>query len=103
MILCNTKTHNKIFQKLFHARLAVFPLHGRPEPARTFLRRPGLARAVEPLVHFETTMGEQLQVDWAESRKGSQPLARVCATLGYSRASYLTLCATAALPTQQAV
>jgi transposase len=67
---------------------------------RAFLRMLRLAPAVEPLARFETAMGKQLQVDWVEFRKGAQPLHAFCATLGYSRSSYLTLCATAALPTQ---
>jgi transposase len=40
-------------------------------------------------VRFETAMGEQLQVDWVEFRKGSAPLHAFCATLGFSRASYV--------------
>ena len=34
--------------------------------------RPSLP--VEPVIRFETEMGEQLQVDWVEFRKGSAPL-----------------------------
>lgn len=49
----------------------------RPEPV------------ADPVVRFETAMGEQLQVDWVEFRKGSTPLHAFCATLGYSRASYV--------------
>jgi len=40
-------------------------------------------------VRFETMMGEQMQVDWAEFRKGERALYAFCATLGYSRASYV--------------
>ena len=40
-------------------------------------------------MRFETAMGEQLQVDWVEFRKGGAPLHAFCATLGYSRASYV--------------
>ena len=43
----------------------------------------------DPVVRFETAPGEQMQVDWVEFRKGSQPLYAFCATLGYSRASYV--------------
>ena len=46
-------------------------------------------REAEPLVRFETEPGEQLQVDWVEFRKGHAPLYAFCATLGYSRASYV--------------
>lgn len=44
---------------------------------------------IEPVVRFETVPGEQMQVDWVEFRKGSDPLYAFCATLGYSRASYV--------------
>lgn len=44
---------------------------------------------VEPEVRLDTAMGEQLQVDWVEFRKGSTPLHAFCATMGYSRASYV--------------
>jgi transposase len=43
----------------------------------------------DPVVRFETAMGEQMQVDWVEFRKGSVPLHAFCATLGFSRASYV--------------
>lgn len=56
---------------------------------RAFLRTLRPAPPAEPLVRFETAMGEQLQVDWVEFRKGEQPLHAFCATLGYSRASYV--------------
>lgn len=56
---------------------------------RAFLRSLRPAPAAEPLVRFETAMGEQLQVDWVEFRKGAAPLHAFCATLGYSRASYV--------------
>lgn len=62
---------------------------GEMSQLRAFLRtlRPG--EPTEPLVRFETAMGEQMQVDWVEFRKGSDPLYAFCATLGYSRASYV--------------
>ena len=44
---------------------------------------------VEPVVRFETEPGDQMQVDWVEFRKGRQPLYAFCATLGYSRASFV--------------
>ena len=56
---------------------------------RAFLRTLKPAQAMEPVVRFETAPGEQLQVDWVEFRKGVKPLYAFCATLGYSRASYV--------------
>ena len=56
---------------------------------RAFMRTLRPAAPAEPVVRFETAMGEQLQVDWVEFRKGSAPLHAFCATLGFSRASYV--------------
>ncbi|MHB8265862.1 MAG: IS21 family transposase [Acidithiobacillus ferrivorans] len=44
---------------------------------------------VEPVVRFETAPGEQTQVDWVEFRHGRNPLYAFCATLGYSRVSFV--------------
>jgi transposase len=46
-------------------------------------------RPADPVVRFETAPGEQMQVDWVEFRKGRNPLYAFCATLGFSRASYV--------------
>ena len=56
---------------------------------RTFLRTLKPKSAPDPVVRFETPPGEQLQVDWVEFRKGPHPLHAFCATLGFSRASYV--------------
>ncbi len=47
------------------------------------------ALPVDPVVRFETAPGEQMQVDWVEFRKGRNPLYAFCATLGFSRASFV--------------
>jgi transposase len=62
---------------------------GGQSQLRAFMRtlRPSLP--VEPVVRFETAMGEQMQVDWVEFRKGAAPLHAFCATMGYSRASHV--------------
>ena len=44
---------------------------------------------IDPVVRFETAPGEQMQVDWVEFRKGKNPLYAFCATLGFSRASFV--------------
>jgi len=43
----------------------------------------------EEMIRFETEPGKQMQVDWAEFRKGKEQLAAFVATLGYSRTSYV--------------
>jgi transposase len=50
------------------------------------LKPKGLA---PPKVRFETAPGEQMQVDWAVIRRGSNRLSVFVATLGWSRASYV--------------
>jgi len=44
--------------------------------------------APEPVVRFETSPGEQMQVDWATIRRGSDRLSVFVATLGWSRHTY---------------
>lgn len=62
---------------------------GGQSQLRAFMRSLRPAPPVEPEVRFETAMGEQLQVDWVEFRKGAVPLHAFCATMGFSRASYV--------------
>src|SRR5712691_6889558 len=45
--------------------------------------------AAAPVIRFETGPGEQMQVDWAVIRRGSNRLSVFVATLGWSRASYV--------------
>lgn len=56
---------------------------------RAFMHTLKPTEPVEPLVRFETPAGHQMQVDWVEFRKGSTPLYAFCATLGFSRMSYV--------------
>ncbi len=44
---------------------------------------------LDPVVRFGTAPGEQMQVDWIEFRKGKDPLYAFCATLGFSRMSFV--------------
>ena len=61
---------------------------GKGSQLRAFMGglRPSLP--VDPVVRFETTPGEQMQVDWVEFRKGGNPLYAFCATLGFSLKFY---------------
>ena len=45
--------------------------------------------AADPVVRFETAPGEQMQVDWASLRRGTDRLSVFVATLGWSRAAYV--------------
>ncbi|MEP6880203.1 MAG: IS21 family transposase, partial [Nitrosospira sp.] len=56
---------------------------------RAFLRSLKPALPMDPVVRFETAPGEQMQVDWVEFRKGKNPLYAFCATLGFSRMSFV--------------
>lgn len=47
------------------------------------------AAAADPVMRFETAPGDQMQIDWIDFRKAADPLHAFCATLGYSRASYV--------------
>ena len=62
---------------------------GSASQLRAFMRTLKPAQPSEPVVRFETAPGAQMQVDWVEFRKGAQPLYAFCATLGYSRMSYV--------------
>ena len=63
---------------------------GGQSQLRAFMRSLKPRPAVEALVRFETAPGEQMQVDWVEFRApGSPVLYAFCATLGYSRASFV--------------
>lgn len=62
---------------------------GGQSQLRAFMRTLRPTPPVEPLIRFETAMGEQLQVDWVELRKGAAPLHAFCATMGYSGVSYV--------------
>jgi transposase len=44
----------------------------------------------EPVVRFETPPGQQMQADFTHVRRGRDPLLALVATMGYSRASYVT-------------
>ena len=46
-------------------------------------------QAIGPVIRFETEPGEQMQVDWAVIRRGSNRLSVFVATLGCSRAAYV--------------
>jgi transposase len=62
---------------------------GGASQVRAFMHMLKPAQPSEPVVRFETAPGHQMQVDWVEFRKGAQPLYAFCATLGYSRMSYV--------------
>ena len=74
---------------VLHREIVARGYQGGQSQLRAFLRSLRPALPVSPVVRFETAMGEQLQVDWVEFRKGASPLHAFCATLGYSRASYV--------------
>lgn len=62
---------------------------GSHSQLRAYMHKLKPALSVEPLVRFETAPGEQVQIDWVEFRRGRNPLYAFCATLGYSRVSFV--------------
>lgn len=80
---------NSIPSSVLHGEIVKRGYQGGLSQLRAFMRSLRPTLPVEPVVRFETEMGEQLQVDWVEFRKGSTPLHAFCATMGYSRASYV--------------
>ena len=74
---------------VLHREIAAQGYLGGMSQLRRFLREIKPTLPPEPVVRFETAPGEQMQVDWVEFRKGRQPLYAFCATLSYSRASYV--------------
>jgi transposase len=74
---------------VLHQEIVLRGYTGGLSQLRAFLRTLKPRPAEEPVVRFETLPGEQMQVDWVEFRKGKSPLHAFCATLGYSRASYV--------------
>ena len=80
---------NWIPVSVLHREIVERGYQGGLSQLRAFMRSLRPALPVEPEVRFEAAMGEQLQVDWVEFRKGSAPLHAFCATMGYSRASYV--------------
>lgn len=74
---------------VLHREIAGQGYQGGMSQLRSFLRGMKPTLPPEPVIRFETAPGEQLQIDWVEFRKGRHPLYAFCATLGYSRASYV--------------
>lgn len=62
---------------------------GGQSQLRAYLHTLKPTAPADPVVRFETAPGEQMQVDWIEFRKGCNPLYAFCATLGFSRASFV--------------
>lgn len=56
---------------------------------RAYIRKSEPTKPIELVQRFETAPGKQLQVDWAEFRRGKNRLSAFIATLGYSRYSYV--------------
>ncbi len=80
---------NWIPATVLYREIAAQGYQGGLTQLRAYLRTLKPALSEEPVVRFETAPGEQMQVDWVEFRKSSDPLYAFCATLGYSRASYV--------------
>jgi transposase len=69
--------------------IAALGYTGGSSQLRAYMHGLKPAVSVDPVVRFETAPGEQMQVDWVEFRKGKNPLYAFCATLGFSRMSFV--------------
>jgi transposase len=56
------------------------------------------AAKADPVVRFETDLGEQMQCDWIVFRRGKSPLSAFVATLGACRASFVRFVTDERLP-----
>lgn len=74
---------------VLHREIVERGYQGGLSQLRAFMRSLRPVLPAQPPIRFETALGEQLQVDWVEFRKGAAPLYAFCATMGYSRASYV--------------
>src|SRR5471030_3538341 len=63
---------------VLHREITERGYQGGLSQLRAFMRTLRPAPPAEPEVRFETAMGEQLQVDWVEFRKGATPLHAFC-------------------------
>lgn len=63
---------------------------GKLTVLRDYLRTlKGPPREEDPVIRFETSPGQQMQMDWLEFGRGKGHLSAFVATLGYSRYSYV--------------
>jgi transposase len=69
--------------------IAVLGYTGGGSQLRAYMHGLKPALPLDPMVRFETAPGEQMQVDWIEFRKGRNSLYAFCATLGFSRMSFV--------------
>jgi transposase len=80
---------NWIPASVLHSEIVERGCLGGLSQSRTFIRSLRPTLPIEAVIRFDTEMGKQLLVDWVEFRKGSAPLHAFCATMGFSRASYV--------------
>lgn len=62
---------------------------GSETTLRNYMRQQKPVAEEGELLRFETKPGKQMQVDWAEFRKGRERLSAFVATLGFSRVAYV--------------
>ena len=74
---------------VLHREIVAQGYTGGQSQLRAYMHKLKPTAPTDPAVRFETAPGEQMQVDWVEFRKGRNPLYAFCATLGYSRASFV--------------
>ena len=74
---------------VLYAEIAELGYQGKIRILSEYIRQLKPTGKPDPLVRFETEVGQQMQVDFTTIKRGQQSLKAFVATLGYSRASFV--------------
>ena len=74
---------------VLYAEMVELGYEGKIRIVSSYIRQFKALPKPDPLVRFETEIGQQMQVDFTTIKQGKQTLKAFVATLGYSRASFV--------------
>lgn len=86
-----SKSNHRIPYSVIMSDIQAMGYQGGRSILQEFLTKKYQERSLvkDPVVRFETTPGEQMQVDWTTIRSGKSPIYGFVATLGYSRYTFV--------------